>query len=919
MTKKADVCHVFVVFLFVAVFFQVPRAVFALDPNLSLNQYVLDEWSTANGLPSNVIFSISQTLDGYIWFGSGKGLIRFDGRKFTVFDKKNTPEFSSDTINELHSGKSGALWIGTNEGLVRYHNRVFKRYSREDGLSSNIITDVFEDIKGNLWVGTADGYLNCIRNDKIEIFNREKGLDDPGIFSIYEDNRARLMVSTKDKGLYVLENERFQLFKTKNFNNTKKIIAITGDRYGYSWTLTPHGIILGKDDEFDFFSKKNGLSSNFVTAFLQDKNGNTWIGTINGINRLKKSRGIGFQVGKTLENIFITRTFEDSEGSIWIGTNGDGVKRFREGKFITFTRREGLENDHIISLYRDKPGRIWISTPSGMITFKDNRFTNHIDEFPFEAILTVKEDSKNNLWFGTYYYGLYRLKNGELQNFTMDNGLSSNIIYHLLVDRTGNLLAATNNGVCIYKNGFFSGFGNDAGLMEHIHTVYFLFEDRSGKLFAGTGKGLFLFSNGKFSPYHSELTGIRVNSMIETGQHEYWVGTLGEGLKRLKNGILSSIKEKDGLPTNNFFSLIEDQHGYLWAACDQGIVVSPIKHLNDYCQGTRKGFEMVLYTEADGLKTTDIAQLSTQSLIKNSDGKLWFATKKGISIIDPGHIKVNKVAPPVIIEEVFVSPHTSKDSKSNTRRAAGLPEVNRFNNIKKIEFQFTAATFISNEKVRFKYKLDGFDENWSELGGSAQRKAVYSKLPSGNYTFKVTACNSDGVWNNRGDAFEFEVYRYFPQTFMFRVIIIIVFLFLISGIFYWLKKHFKLQKIKKRNGLSMAPGEIDEVLKKLMILLKEERVYRDEALTLMKLAERLQLHPQVLSQIINEKMGKNFNDLINNFRIEEVKTRLKAPGEAGRSVLEIAFDCGFNSKTSFNRTFKKFTGMTPSNFKKESR
>lgn len=340
MTKKADVCPVFVVFLFVTVFFQAPGPVFALDPNLSLNQYVLDEWSTASGLPSNVITSIGQTLDGYIWFGTGKGLVRFDGRKFTVFDKKNTPEFYSDTINELCSSKSGDLWIGT---------------------------------------------------------------------------------------------------------------------------------------------------------------------------------------------------------------NGEGIKRFREGKFITFTRREGLVNDNIVSLYRDKTKKIWISTPSGLITFKDNRFTSHFDEFPFELALTVIEDSTNNLWFGTYYYGLYRLKNGKLQNFTMNSGLASNIIYHLLVDRAGNLLAATNNGVCIYKNGFFSAFGKESGLAERIRTVNFLFEDH---------------------------------------------------------------------------------HGYLWAACDRGIMRVSIKQLNEYCDGTREGFETTLYTESDGLKTVDIGQLSAQSVIKKVMGNYGLPPKR---------------------------------------------------------------------------------------------------------------------------------------------------------------------------------------------------------------------------------------------------------------------------------------------------
>jgi ligand-binding sensor domain-containing protein len=198
-----------------------------------------------------------------------------------------------------------------------------------------------------------------------------------------------------------------------------------------------------------------------------------------------------------------------------------------QGRLLVSTKEKGLyimENDYILSLYRDTTGKIWISTPTGIITFKKNRFTSLLDEFPFELSLTVIEGSMGEMWFGTYYYGLYQLNNGKLRNFTMNNGLSSNIIFHLLVNQEGDLLAATNNGVCLYENGFFTSFGiKNSG--ERIRAVNFLFQDDEDNLFAGMEKGLFCFSNGGFYPYHKGLEGIKLTSMIQSGKLEYWMGT----------------------------------------------------------------------------------------------------------------------------------------------------------------------------------------------------------------------------------------------------------------------------------------------------------------------------------------------------------------------------------------------------------
>lgn len=896
--------HVFIafIFIFINILTQVESPLFSLDPTLSLNQYVLDEWSSRSGLPTNLITSILQTADGYIWFGTANGLLRFDGHQFTVFNNLNIPGLSDNKVNSLYVNREGVLWFSTNEGLFRYSNGNFKKYNQEDGLSSNIITVLLEDVKGNLWVGTMDGYLNCIRKDGIEIYDQKNGLDDPCVFSINEDNQGRIRIGTKGRGLYVLEADQFKVFKIKGLNYSGMVLEYYEDSKGNILYITPHGIIFGKDGKFEFISRRNGLSSNMISTVKEDRNGNIWVGTINGINRITREGKERFQLDKSLESIPVTALLEDREGSIWIGTNGFGIKRYRAGKFITFTEKEGLESSNVFCLFQDKSKKIWISTAAGLITFENHNFTSHMNEFPFEMPLAIAEDSENDLWFGTYYYGIYRRKNNKWKNFTVNNGLAGNMVYSFISDREETLWIVTDNGISRYQQGAFFNYGKESGLPAY--RIFSLFENHSGELFAAAQQGLFRFSRGKFSQLHKDLSGIFITGMIEISNNVYLIGTIGNGLKRLKNNKIFSIKKKDGLPGNTIFSLVEDDYGYLWFTCNQGIIRVRKQHLNEYCDGILKKLEPDIYNESDGLKTTDF-QISFQSILKKDDGKFWFATKRGISEIHPGHININKVPPPVIIEEILAE------------KKPGKKAGNRFNNIKRIEFRFTAPTFIANEKVHFKYKLVGFEKDWIESDDPDQRKAVYSNLPPGKYMFKVIACNSDGVWNNKGDIFEFEIYRHFYQTLIFKMVIMLVMLLLMTAILYFFKQRFRIKKIGKKSSLAIDQDRLDLILKKLRILLNEDKVYEDAELTLMKLAEKLSVYPHTLSQIINEKLGKNFNDLINSYRIEAVKKRLQDPREAKRSVLEIAFDCGFNSKTSFNRAFKKLTGKTPSFFKQK--
>jgi AraC-like DNA-binding protein len=272
-------------------------------------------------------------------------------------------------------------------------------------------------------------------------------------------------------------------------------------------------------------------------------------------------------------------------------------------------------------------------------------------------------------------------------------------------------------------------------------------------------------------------------------------------------------------------------------------------------------------------------------------------------------MKINKLPPPVIIEKIIVDRQSVPKNQDNPS----------FRGVSDIEFYFTAPTFIAPGKVKFKTKLEGYDKRWHLVSPAQNRIAEYSDLPSGEYRFKVIACNRDGIWNNTGDSFSFSIKRYFYQGIFFKISIFLSPLFIVIVLFYFLRKHSFLKKFRRKYKTSILdPEKAERYLKKLFYILEVEKVYKDEELSLQSLAEKLSIPPRELSQVINERLDMNYSNFINSYRIEEAKNLLFAPGENDHSILDIAYEAGFNSKAVFNRAFKKFTGMTPSEFRKNN-
>ncbi len=733
----------------------------ALDSKKAITQYTHTVWTAEDGLPQNSIMAIIQTRDGYLWLGTLEGLVRFDGVTFTVFDKTNTEEIKHNVVFVLYEDREGSLWIGTQGGLNRFKNGKFTSFTTKDGLANDIVLSLNEDKEGSLWIGTPGG-LNRLKNGEFTTFTTKDGLSNNFVLPIYEDKEANLWIGTQG-GLNRFMDGRFTTFTTKDGLSNDVVRSICGDKDGSLWIGTKGGGLSRlKDGKFITFSTKDGLSSDSVSKLYEDKEESLWIGTQDGgLSRFKDGKFTTFTTKDGLPSDLVASIYEDKEGSLWVGTQEGGLNRFKDEKFTTLTTKDGLSNNLVLSLYEDNDGGLWIGTQGGLNRFKDGKLTTFTtkDGLSNNFVLSINEDKEGTLWIGTQG-GLNRLKDGRFTTFTTKDGLSNNSVLSIYEDKGGSLWIGTQGGLNRFKDGKFTKVSNDY--------VFKLYEDTEGGLWVGTSDGLNRFKDGKFTSFTTKdgLSQNFVISIYEDKEGSLWIGTSGGGLNRFKDGKFTVFTVKDGLFDDLAVQILEDDQANLWMSCNKGIYRVSKKELNDFANGRINSITSVAYGITDGLKGNEC-----NDALRTRDGKMWFATNKGAAVIDPANVRLNPLPPPVAIEKVILD---GKDVSSRERieAPAGAGQL---------EFHFTALSFLVPEKVRFKYKLEGFDKEWVDAG--TRRVAYYTNLPPGTYGFRVIACNNDGVWNETGASLEFYLQPRFYQTNWFYALCGLAVVFLGLGLY----------------------------------------------------------------------------------------------------------------------------------------
>lgn len=900
-----------------------PVKIHSLDPAKPVSQYLVDTWTDAMGLPSNELVSINQTPDGYLWIATLKGLVRFDGLKFTVMpfmeglggrEKQNEPAYC------LLLDSKGVMWVAGDSGLASYQWQTggFKSYTPEDGLPHDRIRYLKEDMSGRLWITYFSSYVSCFDGQTFSHFGPDQGLTGKKINAIVERQNGDLLFGSRENGVFLFAHGQFKPYPVHGLGKDY-LITMLEDHTGCLWLGTSNGLICinGDGEKAVKYTSKEGLSDNYITALAQDSEHQIWVGTVKGLNRVKTGTDGGRSFEGLLREFTVTRLVEDREHSLWVGTYRKGLKRLKDGKFKSFPLFKELETEMAVSLFLERGGDIRIGTLSGkLFTFRRGKLLP--PEIPpgFEqtAIVSIADGGGGNLWLGSNGRGamLYRPGTGKaIRRLSTGNGLADNLVTFISKDSRGNTWFCTFDGISRFQpsTGKIDTLNASSGLAGKA--VHNMFEDSKGDIYAAADQGITIFEKGNISSeeFVYLLKGVSVTWVHEDGDTR-WIATHGSGLIRLEKESAVYFTTATGLATNFLYRFFEDSHGRFWMMSDSGLLRLDKKELNDFAHSIRRRVTCTVYDTSDGLDSPEFNnKFSANAAMETPGGELWFVTATDISIINPERVRINKVPPPVIIERAVVD--------QQILRRPGMGRSHTFARAKKITFYFTAPSFLSPSKIRFKYKLAGVDRDWIYTEPGDKREAVYENPGTGPFSFNVSACNAEGIWNLSGDTMNFRVSPRFYGRKWFKLVIFVLLAGLAVLASFLFKKYMAGKKATSKRS-SLERDFVSQCIKKLNRLMEEEKIYRQEDLSLHSLAERLSLPPHQLSQLLNENLERSFSDYINSYRIEDAKEILLSPDSAEKKIIVIAFDVGFNTKVAFYNAFKKFTGMTPSEFKKKS-
>jgi ligand-binding sensor domain-containing protein/signal transduction histidine kinase/CheY-like chemotaxis protein len=745
----------------------------ALDPSRALTQYVHEVLNTDKGLPQSTVRAIVQTRDGYIWIGTEEGLARFDGVAFTTFTRRNVKAFRSNHVLALLEDRAGNLWIGTHGGgLMRYRNGQFTTFTAAEGLPRNFVYTLHEDRKGILWVGLRGGVVQFIDDHFVRVDTR--GLDTATIWTIHQDRTSATWVGSDLNGMNRFADGKVTLHDMANGFPSSSITVIRQLRDGRVVIGTNGaGIHEWSDGTFQPIHAKGTLPSPSITALFEDSAGSLWIGTGAGLACLR-GETIVTQAPGNLAQEKINAISEDREGTLWIGTSGNGLHRLRNGKVLTVTTANGLPSDRVRTIAHDRAGGVWIGTREGVAHVKDGTLVKTYttrDGLPFDSVRSIFESSDGAIWLGTDFGGVAHLSGGRILSTVLDPDVPDNAV---------RAFAELRSGVWVGANGGrptrFAGSAFDRKTQVDSPQRLFvraLVAARDGSLWIATdGNGLVHLVDGLIQRTYGERDGLSsesLRSLYLDPEGTLWIGTAGGGLNRLKNGRITAYTTSSGLFDDVVLQILEGSDGRLWMSSNNGIFAVEKRALDAYAEKKISRFDSFFLDEHDGMKSRDCNGGSQPAGSVGRDGRLWFPTDAGVVIVDPAHIELNEHVPPVRIERVIAD-------RIAVKPGPGF-EIPR--GAKNIEISYTALSFVVPGRVRFKYKLEGYDEDWIDAG--ARRTAYYTGLHPGRYRFRVIASNDDGVWNHKGAAIDVLQQAFFHETPLFTLLVTAAILGLIWG------------------------------------------------------------------------------------------------------------------------------------------
>ncbi len=742
--------HLIAVFMLLA-----PFCLLALNPDRPINQYIHESWIDKDGLPVNTITAITQTPDGYLWLGTEEGLVRFDGIRFVTYTEENTPAFASRHIMSLFVDHRGTLWIGTYNGLVRHEAGRFSRLE-----VTPLPTAVFGlagDRRGTLWIAAANG-LFSLKDDLVTRYSVDDGFPSDEMWSLAIDREQAIWVSSGRINLCRFTPDTRPACHAYPDLITKVYL----DRRQRLWIGTYAGSRLHQEPGpvVQYISPGVPL---YAEAMHEDRDGNLWIGSREQELVKRSPRDRIFRNDVLHDPIGPVKSiFEDRERNLWVGTGGNGLHRFSDSRIAVYGQRNGLSTDIVLPVQRTASSGVVFGTYDGKL-YRLNE--NELEPVPLPGVppimlaLTLIEDRNGLLWVGTRGQGLIQVpRHGPAREFKIPSEVRS--VAALYEDRSGAIWMALRGDALLRWDGErFERFDDPKDFFANVHTIR---ESPGGDLwFASGAAGLAMRRGDTFifgdSLFRDALPSRAIQTLHPDSRGLLWISTNGSGLFIWNGERITPVKVPEGMSVSLVYNIIEDHIANLWMSTNRGILRLERSEVDLYLRGSIPHLSPLVFTTSHGLKSAECVGGVQQTADRGSDGKLYFATVKGLAVIDPDNLPTNIIRPPVRIEQVVV------DNRPLSPAELEAPDLEK--GIARLEVHYTALSFINPSYITFKYKLEGFDPFWVSVGNN--RDAYYTNLRPGDYTFRVIAANSDGIWNEEGASFSFRIRPLFYQTVWF--------------------------------------------------------------------------------------------------------------------------------------------------------
>lgn len=728
-----------------------PSSLWALEPGRNIDQYGHEQWSAQNGLPGEAVYQVLQTRDGYLWLRTSAGLVRFDGTRFVEIKPAVNGALLREAVRAICRGADGDLLVRTTSHTLLLSAGRFADYRKPAPLPDGDIRVLFESRNHDVFVG-SDDFIYSITNSGPVTLRRGTSWT----FAFREGDDGTVWIPTVT-GLYRYRHGEVAPYSGSN--ETVRATALARDGVGRDWVGLVYGLRMLVDGRFLQTAITRQIQSE-VSAMLTDRSGSLWVATVaNGLYRIAGNQVSNFNAVDGIGDNRVLSLFEDQEGSLWVGT-ASGLERFRDTRFVTITHKEHLPSDAVANILEARDGSVYVFSMGGGLARIRGRtvdaFTTK-DGLPSLYADGLFESRDGTLWLGTDT-GMASFKDGRFRLFTAHGALAHTFISAINQDDEGLIVTTAQEIAYRFRDGEVEPLtfhGRLTPLSVRGTYTFTIYRDPSGTMWFGTTKGLFRFRDGE-SPdkaWQQEVP-FPVTTIFDDRRGNLWIGGRSPGLTRFRMAdrhvtrYTSRTGLFDGYPT----SIQGDEQGRLWISTSNGIVVASQKDLDDYADGRIAIVPAAMYGTEDGMKTSEASRADAQpASCRTRDGRLWFTTQKGVVVADPADLRRNKTIPPVVLEEMVVN-GAPISPEEGVQIGPGAQRV---------EFHYTSLSLLVPRRVRFRYKLEGYDRDWVDAGPN--RAAYYTGLPPGKYRFRVIGSNDDGVWNLDGAAIDFTLRPHFYE------------------------------------------------------------------------------------------------------------------------------------------------------------